>query len=150
MIRKALLLTVTAISAIGCANAQPCKSVLVEPTRALTVQQIGQLADRTVSSASRFTVMLWSFDVEDRPRKGGLRGVAFVLVTNGDLGAKPVGAVIWAAEPEGADFQTESDRDVVRISVRTARSTCTQTPVSIRVATDGVVSADAVVLGKIE
>ena len=150
MIRKALFLAVTALSAIGCANAQPCKSILVEPTRALTVQQIGQLADRKVSSAARFTVMLWRFDVEDRPRKGDLRGVAFILVTNGDLGGRPVGAVIWAAEPESADFQVESDRDVVRISVRTARGTCTQTPVSIRVAADGVVSADSIVLGRME
>ena len=142
-------LVVGSCLAFSRADAKPCESVVVEPVRALSVQQVGQLASRQTQSNSAYTALLWSFDVEDRPRRQGMTSIGFLLVSTGDLGAQPVGALIWVSKLVNAQLQKNTE-DGFNIVVGDAGATCSQSIVSIHVLADGTVLADSKNLGKVK
>jgi hypothetical protein len=134
--------------AIGYANAEPCRSIAVEPVHSLSVQQIAQLADKQKQSASQFAIVLWNFDPEGRPARGSMRAVSFVLFSTGDLGSEAVGALIWTNDAKSVELRKDPN-DSFSIVVSGARISCPQSTVSFHVTPDGIVRADSKVLGQL-
>ena len=131
------------------AVAGACGVVAVEPVRALSVQRIGQLASHQVQATSDYTVLLWSFDVEGRPTRGSMRAVAFVLVSRGDLGDVPVGAIIWTDSPGPTTVQAYNGAGFP-IVIGDDGASCVAPKILFSIGTDGTVSVGSKRLGQIK
>jgi hypothetical protein len=149
MFRTILFGVFAALAFESCANARPCTVVEVEPVRGLTVQQVGQLATQQLQTNAQHTALLWSFDVEDRPKKRSMMAVAFLLISTGDIGGQPIGALIWSSESTGAKLVKDTHGGF-EIILGDATQGCSKTTVSIGVSDNGTVVADKKSLGQVQ
>jgi hypothetical protein len=125
-----------------------CPAGLIESVDGLTTQQIGQLANHEMQSTAEYAVVLWTFDPEDAPRKESKIAIGFLIVSRGDIGDVPVGALIWSSEP--ANLKLTKSRDGgFDIHFSSSSNDCLPSVVTVRVQANGVVKASERVLGKL-
>jgi hypothetical protein len=145
------LLIIAAIVSIGTAcsaNESACVAPSIEPVQSLTTQQVGQLATHQVQTSGQHSAVLWSFDEEDRPRRGAKIALGFLLVSTGDIGSQPVGALIWTDRSARAVLKGASDGFVIEFA-NTDRK-CADVISAIHVRVDGTVVADDRPLGRLK
>lgn len=126
-----------------------CARYVVQPIQHLSVTQVGRLAEKQIQSTSEATAILWRFDVEDRSMKNGLSAAAFFLVTTGDIGAKPVGAIIWANSSADASLENDSAKGF-KIAIDSSTEGCTPVMVPVRIMRDSSVVVGKTKLGRIQ
>jgi hypothetical protein len=131
------------------AKESECAVPTFEPVQTLTTQQVGQLANHQVQSSGQHSVLLWSFDEEDRPARGAKVALAFLLVSTGDIGGAPVGALIWADGSLRALLKVGARNDLAIEFVDLHRK-CANTSAAIRVQADGTVMAGGQRLGQLK
>jgi hypothetical protein len=135
--------------AAACSAKEACVPPSIEPVNELTTQQVGQLAAHQAQSSGQYGAVLWSFDDEDHPQRGTEIAIAFLLVSTGDIGSKPVGALIWANKAVGAVLKAGALNEFV-VEFASPDERCAGTRAAIRLQPDGTVMADKRRLGQVK
>lgn len=148
---KVLSLSILAgtILLLGDVAVAGCTRFDVQPIQHLSVTQVSRLAEKQIQSTSEVTAILWRFDVEDRSIKNGLSAAAFLLVTTGDIGAKPVGAIIWANGNADASLGNDSAKGF-EIAIDSSTDGCTSVMIPVRILRDSSVVVGKTKLGRIQ
>jgi hypothetical protein len=148
--RRLITFAIIALLGTACrAKESVCVTPSIEPVQALTTHQVGQLASHQMQSSGQHSAVLWSFDEEDLPRQGKKVALAFLLVSTGDIGGEPVGALIWTDRSLRAVLKPGTPNEFVVEFVDADRK-CTETSTVIRVQADGTVMANSQRLGQLK
>jgi hypothetical protein len=114
----------------------------IEAITSLDISQLWNSTEPQLTEGRNVTVQFRMFDVEARPRQGGLYGCGWILIGTSDVGIQPVGVRIWS--DARCDLLVTSTKDAgSSTDDRFALSVRSSEVFEIRVGADSIVSIAA-------